>query len=123
MTKEIKDLIMDYFKEAFDFNLYESEQIWELTVPFLDAHNDLLQIYIKKEGENYKVSDGDYIRYEFNNKSLPMFIGTTHFKEDGEIYAIVKESDLPNTIIDLITLMLIVSHRRLTNKIILEREK
>lgn len=115
MTKDIENTILNCLKKSFNFELNNQGKTYELTVPFLDCHNDLLQIYIEKDEKNYKVSDGAYIKFEIgDNKFTPPFIGTTRFQTNEEIYAIVDESKLSNAVIDLITLMIITTYKKAT---------
>ena len=64
MTKiEIDSLLRNYFtwlKENTSVDLIDNE--WtEITTPYLDRHNDCLQIYVKKEESNILFTDDGYI--------------------------------------------------------------
>lgn len=52
------DLIAGYCKWLRDRTvLKEGKDIVEITTPYQNAHNDYIQIYLKKDGENYILSD------------------------------------------------------------------
>jgi hypothetical protein len=63
IKKEIEKLLNDY--QAWLKNrtiLQEVNDSWiQITTPHLDRHNDCLQIYVKKEGNKYILSDDGYI--------------------------------------------------------------
>lgn len=43
-------------------HIQELEGEWvEITTPYLDRHNDYLQLYVKKENDNYLITDDSYI--------------------------------------------------------------
>ncbi|WNY25949.1 DUF1828 domain-containing protein [Methanolapillus millepedarum] len=63
VKEEVEKLMLGYYswlKEETTFK--EIDNYWvEVTTPFLDSHNDYLQIYVKKEGDKYKITDDGYI--------------------------------------------------------------
>lgn len=62
MIDEITALIEDYrewLKNKTDIKVLNDYA--EITTPFLDRHNDCLQIYAHKENDGYVLSDGGYI--------------------------------------------------------------
>lgn len=59
---ECQDLInkyTDWLKQ--NINIKDRNGICEITTPFLDRHNDCLQIYVKKERDNLILTDDGYI--------------------------------------------------------------
>lgn len=59
---EIEDLVSSYIKFLKEETTISSltDNTIEITSPFLDRHNDYLQIYVKKESENYILTDDSY---------------------------------------------------------------
>ncbi|MBN1586024.1 MAG: DUF1829 domain-containing protein [Candidatus Omnitrophica bacterium] len=62
MIEEIRQLIHDYINWLKDKTLLrEVGSSWvEITTPCLDRHNDYIQIYVKKEGHGYLLTDDRY---------------------------------------------------------------
>ncbi len=63
MIEEIQILLNDYIKWVNDkTQLRALENNWvEITTPYLDRHNDYLQIYVKKKGaDKYELTDDGY---------------------------------------------------------------
>lgn len=60
---EISKLVENYFHWVKDKTiLKEVEDKWiEITTPYLDRHNDCLQIYVKKDNHTYLLTDDGYI--------------------------------------------------------------
>ena len=55
----ISPLIDTYYEWLKDETTFENVKDWvEITTPYLDRHNDYIQIYLKKEGEQYLLTDG-----------------------------------------------------------------
>ncbi|WP_416799481.1 DUF1829 domain-containing protein [Ciceribacter azotifigens] len=62
MIDEVSALIDNYrkwLKDKTDIKLVGDAA--EITTPFLDRHNDCIQIYARKENDGYVLSDGGYI--------------------------------------------------------------
>lgn len=56
---EIDRLIEGYWRWLRERSSLKQINDWtEITTPYLDRHNDYLQIYARKEGKNYIISDG-----------------------------------------------------------------
>jgi len=56
-----KNLIDKYYSWLKDKTSLKDFGEWtEITTPFLDRHNDYIQIYLKKEGDDYILSDDGY---------------------------------------------------------------
>ena len=59
---EMRDLVDNYFKWLKDKTVLSEVKDWtSISVPFLDIHNDYLQIYAKKEGNKIIMTDDSYI--------------------------------------------------------------
>lgn len=62
MNTEIDALIESYAKWLKDNTTSRIVEGWtEITTPFLDRHNDCIQIYAKRENDEYLLSDDGYI--------------------------------------------------------------
>src|SRR6185312_15732133 len=61
-TKEIERLLDDYRLWLKDrTKLREVNGAWvEITTPYLDRHNDAIQIYVRSEGGSYILTDDSY---------------------------------------------------------------
>jgi Domain of unknown function DUF1829/Domain of unknown function DUF1828 len=58
-VSEIDRLIEGYWRWLRERSSLKQINDWtEITTPYLDRHNDYLQIYARKEGKNYIISDG-----------------------------------------------------------------
>jgi hypothetical protein len=56
-----KNLVDKYYSWLKDKTSLKDFGEWtEITTPFLDRHNDYIQIYLKKEGDDYILSDDGY---------------------------------------------------------------
>lgn len=115
----IENIIKQFFDEGFTYEKIDG--ICEISTPFLDGHNDHIVIYLS-EGENglYKVSDGGYIRFETNSKNIPMFIGTSRFTNDDEVYTLTQKEKIPTALIDMVTLIILMTHQPIINKMLTE---
>jgi hypothetical protein len=60
---DVKELLNDYLLWLKDKTILQQvDEEWvEITTPSLDRHNDCLQIYVRKEGSNYLLTDDGYI--------------------------------------------------------------
>lgn len=62
MISEIQDLLDSYLKWLKDKTKLRQVDNWvEITTPFLDRHNDCLQIYAQKDNGGYILMDDGYI--------------------------------------------------------------
>ncbi len=62
MTQEIQALLDEYWYWLRDNTTLRQIDDWvEITTPYLDRHNDRLQIYVTREGSGYVLTDGGYI--------------------------------------------------------------
>ena len=57
----IHGLIENYYKLLQDKTVWKEINEWaEITTPYLDRHNDYIQIYLKKDGNDYLLTDDSY---------------------------------------------------------------
>ncbi len=63
LKNDAEDLLKQYFDWLKDKTLLKTinEEWMEITTPYLDRHNDCLQIYLRKDGANFLMSDDGYI--------------------------------------------------------------
>lgn len=58
MFSEIEQLTENYFKWLREKTILKQTQEWvEITTPFLDRHNDYVQIYVKKDSDQFILTD------------------------------------------------------------------
>lgn len=107
----------------------------EITLPFVDRRNDYIQIYIKYDGSNYRITDDGYTigdsillpaNHVFNSRNGGEASNNTRkymfepelrlhnikLADDGEeLYCTVtKEEDIPLAIINLMQCILDINH-------------
>jgi len=59
--QELQELIDNYYTWLKDKTVWKDINDWsEITTPYLDRHNDYIQIYLKKEGDDYILTDDGY---------------------------------------------------------------
>ncbi len=62
MINEIEKLTREYFSWLQDKTILKQLKDWvEITTPYLDRHNDYIQIYVKKENNKFILTDDGYI--------------------------------------------------------------
>ena len=62
MINEIETLTQEYFAWLKDKTILRQLKEWvEITTPYLDRHNDYIQIYVKKENSKFILTDDGYI--------------------------------------------------------------
>jgi hypothetical protein len=62
MIEEIQNLIDNYVKWLKDKTVLRQVKDWvEITTPYLDRHNDYLQIYAKRQNGGYLLTDDGYV--------------------------------------------------------------
>ena len=62
MIDEIQDLLNRYLSWLKDKTTLRQIKDWvEITTPYLDRHNDYLQIYVKHDNGGFSLTDGGYI--------------------------------------------------------------
>jgi len=58
MLGEIQELLDQYLKWLKDKTVLKSVKDWvEITTPYLDRHNDYLQLYVKRDNDGYILTD------------------------------------------------------------------
>lgn len=62
MITDVERLLQDYLHWLNEsISLRQVDEWVEITTPFLDRHNDFLQIYVKKSNGGYVLTDDGYI--------------------------------------------------------------
>ncbi len=62
MINEIEKLTQEYFSWLQDKTILKQLKDWvEITTPYLDRHNDYIQIYVKKDNNKLILTDDGYI--------------------------------------------------------------
>jgi len=62
MINEIQELLDNYLRWLKDKTALRQVQDWvEITTPYIDRHNDYLQIYVKRSNGGYILTDDGYI--------------------------------------------------------------
>lgn len=74
MIEEIHRLLEDYGRWLRDKTLVKrvNDDWVEITTPHLDRHNDCLQIYARKEGSGYVLTDDHYILTDLENSGCSL---------------------------------------------------
>ena len=64
---EISSLMEQYFQWLKDKTVLTQidKNCVQVTMPFLDRHNDCLQFYIRKDADGFLLSDDDYVIQDF----------------------------------------------------------
>ena len=95
MIKDIQNLIDDYHVWLKDKTVLNQIDQWiEITTPYLDRHNDYLQIYVKKINGGFLLTDDGYIIDDLqqcgckldnqkNQELLQMTLSSFGVKKDG----------------------------------------
>ena len=100
----------------------------EITTPFLDRHNDRLQIYVEQQGDGFRLSDDSYIISDLMSSGCPL--DTPHRKrlldaithgfgvsvEGDELVINATEKEFPRKKHLLIQAMLAVGDMFMTSK-------
>jgi hypothetical protein len=61
MIEEIQDLLNNYLIWLKDKTVLKQVKDWvEITTPYIDRHNDYLQIYVKRDGGGFVLTDDGY---------------------------------------------------------------
>jgi hypothetical protein len=73
-TTEIERLVNNYLYWLKDKTLIKQvDSDWvELTTPYLDRHNDCLQLYVRKNGTEYELTDDGYIIADLINSGCSL---------------------------------------------------
>lgn len=61
MTINVENLLDGYYKWLKDKTAWKHLKDWvEITTPYLDRHNDYIQLYLKQDGKSYILTDDSY---------------------------------------------------------------
>lgn len=124
--QELIELYTDWLKKSI--NVQDKDGVCEITTPFLDRHNDYVQIYVKKSGANLTLSDDGYILNDLKLSGLD--INTEKRKQilntilngfgvnnkDGEICVSATIENFPQKKHNLIQAMLSINDMFMTTK-------
>lgn len=100
----------------------ETGEWWEITTPFLDRHNDMIQLYARTQGEAVELSDDGYTIADLESSGCSVSQGKrarlleevlNGFRvardDHGALTISSKRSDLPNAVNRLLQASLAVS--------------
>jgi hypothetical protein len=122
LAEEGKRLVANYLnwlKEGFSLN--EGGGHLSITTPFLDPHNDEIEIFVEKEGDNIKLSDDGYTisdlkangleintaKRELHVKQIANGFGVK-WEADGQLSVITTPKDFPQKKHNLIQAILAI---------------
>ena len=73
MNNEVRGLVDEYLKWLKEKTVVKQTGEWtEVTTPFVDRHNDLLQIYVRQQGDDFLMTDDGYIIADLNNSGCSL---------------------------------------------------
>src|SRR5690242_20000059 len=77
VTAEIEKLLSDYRAWLKDkTTLREVNGDWvEITTPYLDRHNDMLQIYVRRQNGGYLLTDDSYTIHDLESSGCTLNTG------------------------------------------------
>ena len=118
MLDEIQDLLNRYFTRVKDKTTLRQVGNWvEITTPFLDRHNDYLQIYIKQDDGGFTLSDGGYILTDLRQSGCDLekrigdlMDGFGVELEDGSLIIHTTASNFAPQMYNLVQAMLAVNY-------------
>jgi len=62
MSRDCNNLVASYLKWVKEqISITDIDGVCEITTPFLDRHNDRLQIYVRRKNDGYELTDDGYI--------------------------------------------------------------
>jgi hypothetical protein len=71
--KQILDNYIQWIKDNSSIKIINDDNIYEITTPFLDRHNDHLQIYVKRyNNNNFLLTDDGYILDDLENSGVAL---------------------------------------------------
>jgi hypothetical protein len=81
LNNDVQNLLGKYFDWLKDKTLLKniSNEWAEITTPHLDQHNDCLQIYLKRDGTNFLLTDDGYIIDDLKTSGCDL---TTHKRKE-----------------------------------------
>jgi Domain of unknown function DUF1829/Domain of unknown function DUF1828 len=73
MTAHVEGLIDGYYQWLKDKTAWKQLKDWvEITTPYLDRHNDYIQLYLKQEGNDYILTDDSYTIEDLEQSGCPL---------------------------------------------------
>ncbi len=131
---ECQDLVNKYIEWLKqNISVADKEGICEITTPFLDRHNDCLQIYVKKDGDNLVLSDDGYILrdlklsgFEVTTEKRKQLVNAVlggfgaQLRGTDEIVTVAKVDNFPQKKHNLIQSMLALNDMFMTAKSMVE---
>lgn len=69
---DFKDNYINWIKQ----NVYQHEikpDVFRFTLPFLDWHNDQIEVYIQKNGNDFRITDDKYTVSDLEMSGLNIF--------------------------------------------------
>ena len=124
MISEVSLLVTDYFKWLKDNTILKQvkNNVVEITTPFLDRHNDHIQLYVQKKSSGYVLTDLGYVLTDLKLSGLEL---KSHARqkileeilngfgiligESNELFVEAKKSNFPQKKHDLIQAILAVN--------------
>ena len=71
--KKILDNYIQWIKDNSSIKVIKDDNVYEVTTPFYDRHNDHLQIYVKKSDSNtFLLTDDGYILNDLENSGVAL---------------------------------------------------
>lgn len=71
LVEQLSDSYVNWLKQKITFK--ELDNAVEITTPFMDRHNDYLQIYVQQKGTKLIVSDAGYILTDLKLSGCDVF--------------------------------------------------
>lgn len=115
--KDSSSFCLDKYLKWLKDNISENKQCdncFEITVPFLDRHNDWLQVYVTITDDNIKISDGGYIIDDKANCLKENFFKIVNCYNvkivDKELCIVATKDTFPQSLNSLIQCMIVISN-------------
>lgn len=67
-----KDNYIEWLQHNIDQQMISSD-LYRMTLPFLDRHNDQIELYIKKDGDDFTITDDGYTISDLEMSGLNIF--------------------------------------------------
>jgi len=108
MSKSIKSLIDEYTRWLRDgISVNQVGDAYEVTTPFLDRHNDHIQIYVRQEANRTLLSDDGYVISDLRQSGCTL--DSEHRNDvrasraaDSQMYTMLNdfEAKVPGEVVD-----------------------
>ena len=93
MATDCKTLVEAYLAWLRDrISVAEIDGVCEITTPFLDRHNDQLQIYVEREGDRLRLTDDGYVIGDLQSSGSTRSIGEKCSKQFSMDSAFAKKT-------------------------------